>query len=66
MDFKVTVVVDEACFTKLIHEMAYPRSGCADHLGEGFLSNLRHKRLGPTFLAEIGQQQQQSSKPFLC
>ena len=62
----MTVVVNEPCFTKLVHEMAYPRPGCADHLRERFLSDLRYKRLGPTFLAEIGQQQKQSSKPLLC
>src|SRR5579863_4700140 len=46
MDFEMTIVVNEPCCPKLVHEVAHPRPGCADHLGERLLSDLRHKRLG--------------------
>src|SRR3984885_816898 len=65
MDFNTAVVVDESRLTKLFHEMAYARSGGADHLGERLLTDLRDQGLRSAFLAEIRQQQEQSRQPFL-
>ena len=53
MDFKMTVVVDEAQLAKLVHKMAHPRPGRADHLGKSFLTYLRDSRLRPAFLSEM-------------
>ena len=55
VDFHGTVVLDEAQFPKLVHEMAYTGPRGADHLRERFLANLRDNRLRFSFLAKIGQ-----------
>src|ERR1700733_3533712 len=60
----MAVVVDEPQFAKLVHEVAHARSGCSNHLGEYFLTDLCNDWLRPTFIAEICQQQQKPRQPF--
>ena len=64
MDFQMSVVIDETQLTELVHEVAHARPGCADHLGECLLTDLRKNGLRSAFLSKIGQQQQQPRKPF--
>jgi hypothetical protein len=40
MHFEVTIVVDEAQFSNLVHEVADTRPSNSDHLGEYFLGFL--------------------------
>jgi hypothetical protein len=42
----IFAIVDEAQFSKPVHEEADSRSGCADHIGERFLTNLGDHRFG--------------------
>jgi len=65
VNFEVPVVIDETQFTKLVHEVADPRSGRPDHFCKGLLTDLGENGLGLAFFPEIGQQQQQTRKPFL-
>ena len=58
MDFKFTIVFDEAQFAELVHEKADARSGRADHLRQGFLTELSHDRLRLALLAEICKQKE--------
>jgi hypothetical protein len=44
--------------------VAHARPGCADHLSERLLTDLRANWLRSAFLSKIGQQQQQPRKPF--
>jgi hypothetical protein len=64
VDLDVTIVVDEAQASKLIHKEAHAAAGRSDHLCEGLLTDLRQYWLGFALLAEIGQDQQQARKPF--
>ena len=54
----IVVVVNKAELPELIHEMADPRPGCADHLGQVILTDFRQHRFGPAFLAEMSEQQE--------
>ena len=38
-----TVVVNEAQFTKFVHEEAHARARCADHLRERLLADIRNR-----------------------
>ena len=60
------VVVNETKVAKAIKEKADSRAGCANHLGEGFLTHLRDERHGFGFLAEVGHQQKKASEAFLA
>ena len=62
----LAVVFDEAQFPKAIHEKTHPGSGCADHLSQDFLADLRNHSFGFAFLAELGEQQQNSSQPLFA
>ena len=62
----IFAIVDEAQFSKPVHEEADSRSGCADHIGERFLTNLGDHRFGHAFLAEMRQQEQNPSESFLA
>ena len=66
MHFQTPVVINEAEGLELIHEMADPRPGCANHLGQIFLTDLGDYSFGFTFLAEMGQQKQNAGQAFLA
>src|SRR6202030_912504 len=66
VDFDMAVVADEPELAKLVHEMADPGSGGADHLGQCFLADIRADPLWLAFLAEIREQQKQPSKSPLA
>jgi hypothetical protein len=53
MDLQFSVVFDKTQFAEFVHEKAHARSRRADHLRQGFLTEISHDRLRPAFLAEI-------------
>jgi hypothetical protein len=65
VDFDFSVVADEAELAEFVHEEADAGAGGPDHLGQGFLTDVRADRLRGAFLAEIGQQKQQARQPLL-
>ena len=65
VNLQAIVVVNEPQLAELVHEEADPRSGGADHLGQGLLTDLWNYRLGPSFLAEVRQEQQHPRQPLL-
>jgi hypothetical protein len=65
VDFDMAVVADETCLSKFIHEMAHAGSGCANHLGKHFLTDLCNHRVGRAYFAKIGQQQEQTGEPLV-
>jgi hypothetical protein len=64
VDFQVTVVVDQAQLSKLVHEKVHPRSRRADHLRQCLLADLRYDWLGPTFLAKFASNRRARAKRF--
>jgi hypothetical protein len=44
MDFQLSVVFDKTQFAEFVHEKAHPRSGRADHLRQGFLTERSYDR----------------------
>jgi hypothetical protein len=61
----ILAVINKAHFSELVHEMTYPRAGCADHLCQSGLADPRQDRFGSAFLAKMGKQQQHPSQtPF--
>ena len=66
MNPNLAVVFDEAQFSKAIHEKTHPGSGCANHLSQYLLADPGNHRLGFAFLAELGEQQQNSSQPLFA
>ena len=66
MDFKAAVVLNEAQLAELVHEETDSGPGGADHLGQGFLTDLRNHLLWRAVLAEVGEQEQYSRQPFLA
>src|SRR6476620_3631415 len=60
VDFHGAVVINEAQFPKLVHEMAHTGARRANHLREGLLADLRNEGLGSAFLAKISQQEKSS------
>jgi hypothetical protein len=63
---ETTVVVDESQFPEPVHEEANSRARRADHLGEGFLTDLRDYSFRNAFLAEMSQQQQNARKSLFA
>ena len=57
------VIVNEAQFPEIVHEMANPRAGCAHHLGEGLLTDRGDYSLGHAFLAKMGKQSAVDQRP---
>ena len=49
------VILDEPEFSETIHEEAYPRAGCADHLRQYFLAYSGNHWLCLAFLADMGE-----------
>jgi hypothetical protein len=45
MHLDASVVFDETQFTKAVHEEADPGPGGPDHLGQGYLGDLRDRQL---------------------
>ena len=52
----LAVIFDEAQFSEAIHEKTHAGSGCANHLSQYLLADLRNHRLGFAFLAELREQ----------
>ena len=52
----VALVIDKAQRPEFVHEMANPRPGGADHLGQVILINSGMNSFGPTLLAKMRQQ----------
>src|ERR1700730_6812546 len=65
MDTDADVVVNEAQFSKFVHEETHARPGRADHLRKRLLADFRDYRLRFVFLAKVRQQQEQTGKTFL-
>src|SRR5690606_2940236 len=65
VNFKMTIVINEAHVPELVHEMADARSRRADHLGKCLLTDLGDDRFRFALFAEIRQQQQKPRQPFL-
>ena len=55
LDLQVAVIVDQAQFSKLVHEYIDARTRGADQLGECLLIHRDRDRLGTGVLAEIRQ-----------
>jgi hypothetical protein len=66
VDFNRSVVADETELSEFVHEIADPRPGSADHLGQGFLAELGVDRLSVAVLTKIGEQQQKTRKPLFA
>ena len=60
------LIINKSQFPKIVHKKTDPRPGCADHLSEDRLTDLRNYGLVLTFLAEMSQQQQQPGQSFLA
>src|SRR5665647_3988518 len=60
IDLDFSVVIDQAQFSKFIHEKADAGSGRADHLRQGALADIRLDRLRTALLAEVRQQKQKT------
>ena len=63
--FAVASVVDTAQFAELFHEETDAGARGADHLGERFLTDLRHDRRLTAFALGVSQQQQCPCQPLL-
>ena len=66
VDLDAAVVVNEAEFSKLVHEKAHARPGRSDHLRKRLLADFRDHRLRFVFLTKVRQQQKQAGKTFLA
>jgi hypothetical protein len=65
VDFDVAVVVNEAQFSKFVHEETHVGPGRSNHVRKRLLADFRDYRLRFVFLAKIRQQQEQPGKTFL-
>jgi hypothetical protein len=65
VDFQPLVVFNEAEGPELIHKMIDPRPRCANHLRQIFLTDFRDYPFWFTFLAEMGQQEQNAGQASL-
>jgi len=66
VDLDAAVVIDQAQFSKFVHEETHPRPGRSDHLRKRLLTDFCDDRLRPAFLAEIRQQQKRPRQAFLA
>jgi len=57
MNLNAAVVCNKAELAKAVHEKADAGPGCADHLRQGFLRDLRNQCFWFTWLAKLRQQQ---------
>jgi len=60
------VVVDETWFSEPVHEETDARSGGADHLCQGLLTDLGNYNLRHAVLPEVSEQQQNSSESLFA
>ncbi len=60
MDFQFSIVLDKTQFAEFVHEKTHARLGRADHLRQGFLTDLSHDRLRPAFRAEVCKEKEKS------
>ena len=58
-------VIDKAELPELIHKVADPRPGGADHLRQVFLIDSGKHRFGFSFFAKMGQQQKNPGQALL-
>src|SRR5450631_1414974 len=65
MNFDVAVVVNEAQFSKFVHEKTHSGPRRSDHLRKRLLADFRDHRLRLAVFAKVRQQQEQPGKPFL-
>src|SRR3984893_5057573 len=65
MDTDADVVVNEAQFSKFVHEETHTGPGRSDHLRKRLLADFRDHRLRFLFLAKVRQQQEQPGQTFL-
>ena len=56
MNPNLAVIFNEAQFSEAIHEKTHSGPGCANHLRQYLLADLRNHRLRFAFLAELGEQ----------
>src|ERR1700733_12227688 len=56
MDLHVSVVIYIPQSAEFVHEEADPRSRCANHFRQGFLTDFPYNRLRASFLPEICKQ----------
>ena len=61
-----TVVVNEAQFSKFVHEETHAGPRRSDHLRKRLLTDFRDDGLRFPFLAKVRQQQEQPRKTFLA
>ena len=66
MNPNLAVIFDEPQFPEAIHKKTHSGSRCANHLRQDFLTDLWNYRLGLAFLAELGEQQQNSRQPLFA
>jgi hypothetical protein len=66
MDRQPAVVIDKAKLPELLHEMADPRTGCADPWRQAFLIDTGMYSLGSVLLAKMSQQQENPSQTLLA
>jgi hypothetical protein len=62
----LAVIFDEPQFPEAIHKKTHSGSRCANHLRQDFLTDLWNYRLGLAFLAELGEQQENSRQPLFA
>ncbi len=66
MDFQFSIVLDKTQFAEFVHEKTHARSGRADHLRQGFLTDLSHDRLRPAFRAEVCKEKEKSGETLFA
>jgi hypothetical protein len=58
-----TVVLNEAQFSKPVHEKTDSCSGCANHFRQDLLTYFRNQAVGVAILSKISKQQKRSGQP---
>ena len=65
MDFKLTVIANEAQLPEPVHEEIDSRAGRSHHLCQSLLTDFGNRNFGLPVLAELSQQEEDASKAFL-
>jgi hypothetical protein len=66
VDLQPAIVVNEAQFSKPVHEEADSRAGRADHFRQHRLTDLGNYSLGFPFLAKMSEQQKDPGQPLFA
>jgi hypothetical protein len=66
VDFDAAVVVNEAQFSKFVHENTHTGPGRSDHLRKRLLADFGDYRLRLAVFAKVRQQQEQTSKTLFA